>query len=728
MAPKKRLATVQSELQKQQRLAEATGAPAAASTAPAAASTAPAAAPPAERLRTKSASKDAFVTPEKPTSPPEKASPPKPSWNNFEAIMKHYQLSEEDTKAVLLNVVGPDTNAAKWWNKYRMEERKESYHAHLNIPKEVGKFACLNAKEEPRLERPDNQLGDKTVNPSETEADTEFDPGMEDLEEELGESDPLVDPSQMETCPLNDGDEDDEVFGGVAATHGGGSDDQDSPQGGAAVASAEVAEMVAVAPEQPEPTLEPVAPTSPDDAARAHATAELQKLSDDEVARQLLRVPAPGRVRQGRQVVQAVRIDSSEKKADKPVGVDPEVKRLKSLSLGPSASEAAANADWDKMEGFVKSLSNIQHVLKDPAMRNVVGALAPGLLSMFPEELGAGSAVPDPVKDARDGLPSASKPGVTGNDRPSAIVPKAASRRVSFASGGKASGGAGSNADSKAVAGGDADAKNPLLNLQLMDLVMVLLMESIQAPIVQRMRGFPEKQDLLKQFVMCGENMKAIETSLQIQREQSGELRRNKELLTIAQMKGKGFSQCKIDTIISRHTPHPDPDCPEDPSSVRFWCTMGGSFSEAEMTRVTATATADIASSAEGLSSLVGADPTLGDGSRCANGPSLKSLVDLSDAGTPGDAAPKAKSKAKAKAKAKAVAQQQPKTPAEQRTAIRNQLKKEFSQVVTVGSELKDISDDDMEDFVAECVEAVKTARMIRAQARAICLELKKDL
>lgn len=108
--------------------------------------------------------------------------------------------------------------------------------------------------------------------------------------------------------------------------------------------------------------------------------------------------------------------------------------------MGPSASEAAANADCDKLEGFVKSLSNIQHVLKDPTMRSVVGALAPGLLTMFPSELGAGE--PDPVRDAKDGLPSSSKPGVKGNG-PATVAatggPKVKASPASVASNGNAS-------------------------------------------------------------------------------------------------------------------------------------------------------------------------------------------------------------------------------------------------------------------------------------------------
>lgn len=126
--------------------------------------------------------------------------------------------------------------------------------------------------------------------------------------------------------------------------------------------------------------------------------------------------------------------------------------------------------------------------------------------------------------------------------------------------------------------------------------------------------------------------------------------------------------------VQNRHdyfSPHTSP-CPEDASSVRFWCTSGGAFSEAETTRIKATAEAGIDSSADGLASMLAPDPTLGDGSRCANGPSLKALVDISalDAPAADAAAPKAKARGKAKAKAKAVAQQVPKTLDEQRAAL----------------------------------------------------------
>ena len=132
--------------------------------------------------------------------------------------------------------------------------------------------------------------------------------------------------------------------------------------------------------------------------------------------------------------------------------------------------------------------------------------------------------------------------------------------------------------------------------------------------------------------------------------------------------------RAKIDTIISRSTPHPDPDAPECPESVRFWATSGGEFSEKERTRVTATASARVAPSATGLAGLVQHDvPSSGAPTPCGNGPTLRALVDVANNTESPGPEPTAKGKAKAKAKAKSkVAQVTPKTPAEQRVAIRS--------------------------------------------------------
>ena len=141
-----------------------------------------------------------------------------------------------------------------------------------------------------------------------------------------------------------------------------------------------------------------------------------------------------------------------------------------------------------------------------------------------------------------------------------------------------------------------------------------------------------------------------------------------------------GIPRLKIDSIITRGTPVPDPDCPEDAESVRFWCTAGGNFSEKERTKIQAKASATIETNGENLAAMVGAPDLGGPGGSCGNRPTLRSLVDVANApgsgNGGGNGAPKAK--AKAKAKSRAVGQQGPKTPDEQRVAIRIPIKNYF--------------------------------------------------
>lgn len=78
--------------------------------------------------------------------------------------------------------------------------------------------------------------------------------------------------------------------------------------------------------------------------------------------------------------------------------------------LGPSASEAAADAEFDKMTSMVKSLSNLKHLADDPGMRSVLKSLAPGLYNVLIAQ-GENSHNEDPeVVRAKRGLPASSKP------------------------------------------------------------------------------------------------------------------------------------------------------------------------------------------------------------------------------------------------------------------------------------------------------------------------------
>ena len=101
-------------------------------------------------------------------------------------------------------------------------------------------------------------------------------------------------------------------------------------------------------------------------------------------------------------------------------------------------------------------------------------------------------------------------------------------------------------------------------------------------------------------------------------------------------------------------------------------------MSQRETTQVTATAESNIETTPDALGHLLGGSADLGPGSTVSGGPvgnrpALKSLLDIASAPGAELPAPVAKAKAKTKAKAKARVQQQtPKTPAEQRQAIRS--------------------------------------------------------
>ena len=63
---------------------------------------------------------------------------------------------------------------------------------------------------------------------------------------------------------------------------------------------------------------------------------------------------------------------------------------------------------------------------------------------------------------------------------------------------------------------------------------------------------FPQdKQELLRQFVMNDENLEKVETQLTVSREQEGEVEHKKELLTIAEMKRRNFSEWPVSISVS---------------------------------------------------------------------------------------------------------------------------------------------------------------------------------
>ena len=86
---------------------------------------------------------------------------------------------------------------------------------------------------------------------------------------------------------------------------------------------------------------------------------------------------------------------------------------FETMRLGPSASEVREH----KLDALVKSLSHIQSVLEDPAMREVIGNLAPQLLDLNKNH---------EMAEAHAGKPASSNPGKRTMAPPAAPSTKSA--------------------------------------------------------------------------------------------------------------------------------------------------------------------------------------------------------------------------------------------------------------------------------------------------------------
>ena len=119
-----------------------------------------------------------------------------------------------------------------------------------------------------------------------------------------------------------------------------------------------------------------------------------------------------------------------------------------------------------------------------------------------------------------------------------------------------------------------------------------------------------------------------------------------------------------------------DPDCPDDPESVRFWATTGGSYEDKAKSKMKMSSEGRVAAGGETLGALLDGGPDAGYVPPSAGpGPSLQQLVGVMDS-TPASTAV-AKAKAKAKPKAAGGRKADPKTPEEWRKAA-GSLDKKF--------------------------------------------------
>ena len=130
-----------------------------------------------------------------------------------------------------------------------------------------------------------------------------------------------------------------------------------------------------------------------------------------------------------------------------------------------------------------------------------------------------------------------------------------------------------------------------------------------------------DRRQLLQQWVQSNADPNAIEADLVLSKSQSNQHRHTRELLTVAQMQERKVPLAKIRAIVARGSGVPDPDCPSEPSLVRFWISTGTSevdCSETSMqsqVRMQVDAAAALSSSfnhgrgATHASSAIGADP-----------------------------------------------------------------------------------------------------------------------
>ena len=123
----------------------------------------------------------------------------------------------------------------------------------------------------------------------------------------------------------------------------------------------------------------------------------------------------------------------------------------------------------------------------------------------------------------------------------------------------------------------------------------------------------------------------------------------------------------KIDNISKRGDAVPDPDAPSDPESTRFWCTVGGKYTDREQTTVEGSASVAVRPTAGGVCSLLDSThmppPCLSGPSTPTSTVSLAALVQVAtdntgaDRNQGGGGGAGAGAKAKPKPKPKALPQ-----------------------------------------------------------------------
>ena len=90
-----------------------------------------------------------------------------------------------------------------------------------------------------------------------------------------------------------------------------------------------------------------------------------------------------------------------------------------------------------------------------------------------------------------------------------------------------------------------------------------------------------EKRELLRQWVESNGDAAAVEAQIVISKTNSNKYGKTKELLTVAEMKKKGFVDEKIQAIVERGGV-PDEDCPHLTHLYKYWVQTSCTLKETE--------------------------------------------------------------------------------------------------------------------------------------------------
>ena len=117
--------------------------------------------------------------------------------------------------------------------------------------------------------------------------------------------------------------------------------------------------------------------------------------------------------------------------------------------------------------------------------------------------------------------------------------------------------------------------------------------------------GRDGQKQLLREWVLKDGNAGSIEAQIVLQRSKSSNLGNKRKLLTVKDMKDKGWPDKKIRAILSRGEYVEDEDCPDAEELRKYWCNVSTELNENEEVKQTSTMTIQAAASADAVDMLM---------------------------------------------------------------------------------------------------------------------------